>query len=106
MISELMRSCSLVGIQQHSLVAATAAATAAAATAVLPTLISQSWCTQWPAQQLHREYSSQSRQCEQQTVTGSVQASLGDDGLSVTDLPPYIILLRHGEVGEMMGMVM
>jgi hypothetical protein len=28
-----------------------------------------------------------------------MRASIGDDGLTVTDLPPYIILLRHGEVG-------
>lgn len=98
MISEITRSCSLAGMQHGSLVAATAAARA-----VLPTLISQSWCIQWPAQQQHRAYSSQSRQCEQQTVTGSVQASLGEDGLSVTDLPPYIILLRHGEVGALLG---
>jgi hypothetical protein len=92
MIGQSMRTCSLARVQQGCLVAA-------AATATLPSLISQACCTQWPAQQQHRAYSSQSSQCEQQTVTGSVRASIGDDGLTVTDLPPYIILLRHGEVG-------
>ncbi|KAF6250885.1 histidine phosphatase superfamily [Scenedesmus sp. NREL 46B-D3] len=89
MISQYMRSCSLSGVQQGSL--------AAAATAALFPLISQPWCTQWPAQQQHKGYSSQNGQCTQQAVTSSLPASPGDDGLSVTDLPPYIILLRHGE---------